>query len=456
MQLFANNGTSTLAAALTAAATTLSVQPGQGARFPSPTNGDFFVLTLFQMTGGIESNYEIVKVTARSVDTLTVVRAQEGTTAQAYNVGDQVSARNTAGTLGGFATSIAGKANLAGNAAQNFAAADMAVSSVNGGPLAGFRNMLINGDMHIDQRGQGGAGYIFTANQYGYTIDRWGISNTAGTVTLKQDTDAPPGFLNSLLVTCTATGVPAANSGSILYQNIEGFSTERLAYGTPSAKTSVLSFWIKASIAGSYGVNLRNNALTRYFSAQVSVPTANVWTYVSVVIPGCTDGVWNNDANRSVYMSWDLGCDAGIASAATNGWAVGQSIAVAGDVKLISNLNATLRIAGVQFEQGPVATPYERRSYSIELAMCQRYFEAGRAHLLFSSTASGQYVNENVRFKTTKRVAPQITFNMTYVNNLGAPILINSWIDCFAYYAASLAAVQAAETDGTFAANAEV
>ena len=99
MQLFANNALSTLAGAITNVATSMSVQPGHGARFPSPTAGDYFLLTLFELVGGIEANHEIVKVTARSVDTLTIVRAQESTAARAFGAGAQASHRATAGTL---------------------------------------------------------------------------------------------------------------------------------------------------------------------------------------------------------------------------------------------------------------------------------------------------------------------------------------------------------------------
>jgi hypothetical protein len=103
MQIFANNAFSTLAAAIAAGDTTMTVQPGQGSKFPSPTNGDYFVVTLFQLIGGMEANHEIVKVTARSVDTFTIARGQEGTAARAWGVGDQVSHRGTAGTLGALA-----------------------------------------------------------------------------------------------------------------------------------------------------------------------------------------------------------------------------------------------------------------------------------------------------------------------------------------------------------------
>ena len=109
MQLFANNADSSLNGAIASDTTVLVLKAGEGGKFPSPTNGDFFLVTLFQRVGTTELNHEIVKCTSRVGDNLTVVRAQEGTTAKAFNSGDLVELRVTAGTL----TSKADKENLA-------------------------------------------------------------------------------------------------------------------------------------------------------------------------------------------------------------------------------------------------------------------------------------------------------------------------------------------------------
>lgn len=98
-QLFANNAAAALAGAIASGATSLTLQTGQGARFPTPAGGDFFLLTLFQLAGAVESNHEIVKCTARAGDVLTVLRAQEGTTARAFASADPAELRLTAGAL---------------------------------------------------------------------------------------------------------------------------------------------------------------------------------------------------------------------------------------------------------------------------------------------------------------------------------------------------------------------
>ena len=89
---FSNNGHSTLASSLSSSATSITVASGHGARFPSLTGSEYFYATLIDSS----NNLEIVKVTARSTDVLTVTRAQESTTARAYAVGDRVELRVTA------------------------------------------------------------------------------------------------------------------------------------------------------------------------------------------------------------------------------------------------------------------------------------------------------------------------------------------------------------------------
>lgn len=105
-QLYANNAYGSLASSITAAATTITLASGNGARFPNPTNPDFFLLTLIGLDGnGNESSWEIVKCTARSTDSLTVTRAQEGTTAAIWAGATRVELRATAG---GFGTYLVG------------------------------------------------------------------------------------------------------------------------------------------------------------------------------------------------------------------------------------------------------------------------------------------------------------------------------------------------------------
>ena len=105
---FTNNATTTLASGITNVATSLTVASGKGALFPTLSGSDVFYATLANTSGTVE----IVQVTARSTDTFTIVRGQDGTSAVAWNTGDKVELRVTAADL----TAMAQTANLAASA----------------------------------------------------------------------------------------------------------------------------------------------------------------------------------------------------------------------------------------------------------------------------------------------------------------------------------------------------
>jgi len=119
-QLYTNNAYGVLASSIGPSDTTITLMSGDGARFPNPGGGDFFLLTLIALDGNAsEASWEIVRVTARSSDTLTVVRGQEGTTGLIWPAASRAELRATAGTFAQFAsssdvqTALNLKANLA-------------------------------------------------------------------------------------------------------------------------------------------------------------------------------------------------------------------------------------------------------------------------------------------------------------------------------------------------------
>ena len=99
LNLFTNNAATTLASSILVGATSLTVAAGTGALFPSLAGSAYFYCTLSNTTG---TTIEIVKVTARSTDTFTIVRAQDNTTASAFSAGDKVELRLTAIDLQNF------------------------------------------------------------------------------------------------------------------------------------------------------------------------------------------------------------------------------------------------------------------------------------------------------------------------------------------------------------------
>jgi len=99
-QLFANNAVGFLNSSITDTQTTLDLQATQGTLFPSIGGAaDYFMITMYSKINGVEYNHEILKVTGKSGDTLTVVRGQEGTSGRAWSSGTAIECRVTAQSL---------------------------------------------------------------------------------------------------------------------------------------------------------------------------------------------------------------------------------------------------------------------------------------------------------------------------------------------------------------------
>lgn len=92
---FSNNASGTIASSINSTTTTIVLTSGQGTLFPALASGDFFFATLIDSS----NNLEIVKVTARSTDTMTVVRGQDGTSGRSYTAGDRFELRPVAAAM---------------------------------------------------------------------------------------------------------------------------------------------------------------------------------------------------------------------------------------------------------------------------------------------------------------------------------------------------------------------
>ena len=117
----------------------------------------------------------------------------------------------------------------------------------------GVRNLIINGDMRIAQRGTSSTG--ITSNGY-YTVDRWYMVNDAtGTWTQTQDTDVPTGqgFATSVKLACTTADASlSASDGLQIHTRLEGQNLQHLKKGTSSAVPITISFWVKSNKTGTY------------------------------------------------------------------------------------------------------------------------------------------------------------------------------------------------------------
>ena len=233
------------------------------------------------------------------------------------------------------------------------------------------RNLIINGAMQVAQRGTS-----FTNTIEAYGADRINAYATnMGTFDVSQSTDAPDGFAKSFKFVCnTADASPASTDETVVQYKIEGQDLQQLGYGTSSAKTITVSFYVRSSETGDFGLWLYNEDGARQAASSYSINTANTWERKELTFAGDTSNGFNDDTGVGVYLRWYLGSGSAFIGSLSSTWSSSTNRVPTGGVNIQGSANRNWYITGIQLEVGEQATPFEHRSFGDELARCQRYF----------------------------------------------------------------------------------
>jgi hypothetical protein len=282
-----------------------------------------------------------------------------------------------------------------------------------------LRNRIINGDIRIDQR-NAGASVTLNGSANTYPADRFASFASIGTVTGQQSSEVPTGFNNSLLYTITSSATVGASDRVTVSQFIEGLNTADLGWGTANAKTVTLSFWVRSSLTGTFGGALKNSAVDRAYPFNYTISAANTWEYKTITIAGDTTGTWLTTNGIGIRVAFGLGVGSTLSGTA-GAWVGANYWSATGAVSVVGTGSATWYITGVQLEVGSTATPFERRMYGQELALCQRYYykwtndNAGVVDFcIFQAYASGSAFGKLFDFPVTMRTTPTGTASGTF------------------------------------------
>jgi len=324
----------------------------------------------------------------------------------------------TSGSNDGLLDFQSNGTRIAGITTSAFQVGTNNISAVNS---MGFRNRIINGDMRIDQR-NAGASVSLSGLAVTYTLDRWAIrSDTDAIVSVQQSSTAPTGFNNSLLYTVTtADSSLGATQNYSVQQRVEGFNMADFGWGTASAQTVTLSFWVRSSLTGTFGGAISNSAANRSYPFTYTISAANTWEQKTVTLAGDTTGTWLTTNGIGAYIYFSTGAGSSVSGTA-GAWAGSDFRSATGATSVVGTNGATFYITGVQLEAGSVATPFERRDYGRELMMCQRYYQRiGSTGAVNAAVASGvNFLTTTAitycKFITTMRAAP--TGSVTTASN---------------------------------------
>lgn len=267
------------------------------------------------------------------------------------------------------------------------------------------RNLVYNGAMQVSQRkatthtttGLANTGGVITVDRFSHRRGgTWANAQFSHTrVDASGTGDA--GLIHALQAKCTTAeggSVPASTSVGIGYY-IEKRDTHRLGVGTSNMSQSVLSFYVKASIATTYGLYILayQHATPQEIVIPFTINAANTWQRVSIPIPAYNVAL-DSDADNTTGWAIHIMLDGQTASYTNNTWAneSGAGLILPNGVSsttFSNTLNATFEITGVQLERGTIPSPFEHRTYAEDLRDCQRYyFHTYRHGIAIGSTGS--------------------------------------------------------------------
>ena len=283
---------------------------------------------------------------------------------------------------------------------------------IGSGQAQGNKNLLINGAATVHQRGN----QATTNGGSVYFVDRFNVfhNSAAAVANLQQSTDTPSGqgFGNSMLIDVTTADTSiAAGEIAVFRQILEGQNLQQLKYGTSSAESLTLSFWVKSSKTGVYICELyHNDSQTKTQSQSYTISSANTWEKHSVTFSGDTAATLDNDNQYTIAVQWGLfaGTDYASGTLQTTWANLTNANRFAGQVNLFDSTDNNFYLTGVQLEIGDVATAFEHEDFGTTLRKCKRYYEILDSDIYPSKYSTSSSI-ANYLWTEQKRADPTIT-----------------------------------------------
>jgi len=254
---------------------------------------------------------------------------------------------------------------------------DDSIANVKMANIVQSKNILINGDMSVAQRATSASS--ITGDGYN-VVDRFiNEMNTAGTWTISQDTDVPTGqgFAKSLKYDCTtANGSLSAGSYGFVGQRLEGQNLQYLKFGTASAESLTLSFWVKSVKTGTYIVEIPNFTSNKSQSQSYTVDSGSTWEKKTLTFSGDTATTIANSNARSFNVNFWLVAGTTYTSGTLNTSynTLSNANRAVGQVNLADSTSNNFWITGIQLEAGTTASEFEFLPYGQNLERCYRYY----------------------------------------------------------------------------------
>ena len=296
------------------------------------------------------------------------------------------------------------------------------------------KNMIINGDMRINQR-YGASARDIAGGTNEYVVDRFIFRDSVSTSVrvqrnaLSASTD-PPGFRYAVKMSCLGSDTSISNTEYLRIQQYIETNNLKCDWGIQNTDYLTLSFWVKSSVSGKYHVNLEDGDASPLYLKPYYIDQADTWQKVELTYPPPPSGSWTTSTDNGIGMriTWSLTIGSNYVSGLDEGWTTSYHMAGPGQVNFAAAAGNAFWLTGVQLEKGRNATEFEHRPYGEELKLCERYFEkiwqnnntlsphsGGDGYNTISPGAhngsNGYYV---FKFRTQKRVRPTLDYGGSF------------------------------------------
>ena len=292
------------------------------------------------------------------------------------------------------------------------------------GQLGGRRNLIINGAMQVNERGT-------NSDQTGYqTVDRFKngygghdevLQQYQGTVASHESPYAEGFRYNYYLMNGDQTGGAGTSDYAEIQYKMESQDISQSGWNYTDPNSFItLSFWVKSNVGQNYyGFVYTADGTAQRYIFETGTISANSWNKIIVTIPGNSNITLNNDNGEGLIIKWIpfYGTDLTNNSATVGSWANYNGAARTPDYTSDwwTTNNSTFYITGVQLEVGPVATPFEHRSYAETLQLCRRYYQRlpglGDHYMFGLARAESNTARTGISVPVPMRAAPTVTCN---------------------------------------------
>ncbi|MES2217679.1 MAG: hypothetical protein V4501_04630 [Pseudomonadota bacterium] len=239
-------------------------------------------------------------------------------------------------------------------------------------------NFIYGGDFSINPF-QRNTSTVNVANKQ-FIADRFRhVKSGTGVISAQQDgtttpTVAQAGMLTTACLLTTVT-TASASPGATDYWGIE-YPMDGPTYGQMAQKPFMLSFWVMATVTGTYSISFNNFGRDRSYVASYTINTANTWKYVSIpVLAPPSSGTWSYGSDAGLYICWYLAAGSSQQTSNIGSWQTGQLFAATGQVNNMGTNGNVFRLALVQVETGLNATLFKARPSAEEIEILQSFFE---------------------------------------------------------------------------------